>query len=128
MLSLILNNYRRSFLKRKFINNYKKNVNGTPTNIDKLINCFERKIKGIEIFNDSTKKLYFEGLNKIYSDYYDEMKFNKISKKELYFIYLSENYKVTGRGKNKHNNRLELMTFEQFKKSGYCNKFKKNKK
>ena len=66
-----LNNYRRAFLKRQNINQYKRQKKGTPKVISNLINAFDRKINNVPIFTDKLKKEYFNGINKIFANYYD---------------------------------------------------------
>ena len=80
-----LDNYRRSFIKRKNINCWKKNITGTPIIIDKLFNSFDRKIKGIPLFSEDVKIEYFKGLNAIFEKYYNEMKYNNLSRKDCYY-------------------------------------------
>ena len=96
-----LHNYRCSFLKRKNINGWKSNIDGTPVIIDKLLNSFNRKIKGIPMFTDDVKREYFEGLRKIFEKYYDELKFNNLSRKDAYYKYCGENFKTSGNGRTK---------------------------
>jgi len=124
LLCYELNNYRSSFLKRKNINRWKRNINGTPEIVDKLLNSFNRKIKGIPMFTDEVKREYFEGLSKIFANYYDELKFNNLSRKDAYYIYLASNFKTTGKGRSKKNNLEELMSFKQFIKAGLCNNYR----
>lgn len=119
-----LHNYRRTFLKRKNINCWKKNINGTPVIIDKLLNSFNRKIKGIPLFTDDVKSEYFEGLRKIFANHYDELKFNNLSRKDAYYNYLASNFITTGRGRSKKNNLNELMTFKEFIAAGICNNYR----
>lgn len=119
-----LHNYRRAFLKRKNINRWKRNINGTPETVDKLLNSFNRKIKGIPMFTDEVKREYFEGLSKIFANYYDELKFNNISRKDAYYTYLASNFKTTGRGHSFKNNLNELMTFKEFIAAGICNNYR----
>ena len=123
-LRLWLSDYRRKFLKRKNINRWKPNVNGTPIIIDKLLNSFDRKIKGIPLFTDEVKREYFEGLRKIFENYYDEQKFNNPSRKDAYMNYLAINFKTTGYRRAKENNLNELMTFKEFVATGLCNKYR----
>jgi len=124
LLCYELNNYRRSFLKRKNINRWKRNINGTPEIVDKLLNSFNRKIKGIPMFTDEVKREYFEGLSKIFANYYDELKFNNLSRKDAYYTYLASNFKTTGRGRSLKNNLNELMTFKEFISAGICNNYR----
>jgi len=124
LLSYELHNYRRAFLKRKNINRWKRNINGTPEIVDKLLNSFNRKIKGIPMFTDEVKREYFEGLSKIFANYYDELKFNNLSRKDAYYTYLASNFKTTGRGRSLTNNLNELMTFKEFIAAGICNKYR----
>ena len=119
-----LNNYRSSFLKRKNINGWKRNINGTPEIVDKLLNSFNRKIKGIPMFTDEVKREYFEGLSKIFANYYDELKFNNLSRKDAYYKYLASNFKTTGRGRSLTNNLNELMTFKEFIAAGIYNNYR----
>jgi len=119
-----LNNYRRSFLKRKNINSWRKNITGTPIIIDKLLNSFDRKIKGIPLFPEDVKIEYFKGLNDIFEKYYNEMKYNNLSRKDCYYRYLAEHFKTTGKGRGLKNNLAELMSFKQFIKAGLCNAYR----
>lgn len=70
-LRISLDKYRKWFLKRKNINGYKKLPKNTPTKIDKLINCFDRKINNEPIFTEDVKKEYFEGISIIYNKFYE---------------------------------------------------------
>ena len=119
-----LHNYRRAFLKRKNINGWKRNINGTPEIVDKLLNSFDRKIKGIPLFTDDVKREYFEGLSKIFANHYDELKFNNLSRKDAYHKYIASNFKTTGRGRHLKNNLNELMTFKEFIAAGICNNYR----
>ena len=119
-----LHNYRRAFLKRKNINGWKRNINGTPEIVDKLLNSFDRKIKVIPLFTDDVKREYFEGLSKIFANHYDELKFNNLSRKDAYNIYRASNFKTTGRGRHSKNNLNELMTFKEFIAAGICNNYR----
>lgn len=119
-----LHEYRRNFLKRKNINGWKPNIDGTPVIIDKLLNSFNRKIKGIPMFTDEVKREYFEGLRKIFEIYYDELKFNKKSRKDAYYTYLAHHFRTTGRGRYKKNNLNELMSFKEFIAAGICNDYR----
>lgn len=124
LLHYELQEYRRNFLKRKNINGWKPNIDGTPVIVDKLLNSFNRKIKGIPMFTDEVKREYFEGLSKIFANYYDELKFNNLSRKDAYIAYLARHYKATGRGRYIKNNRNELMTFKEFIAAGICNNYR----
>jgi len=119
-----LNNYRSSFLKRKNINRWKRNINGTPEIVDKLLNSFNRKIKGIPMFTDEVKREYFEGLRKIFENYYDELKFNNLSRQDAYYTYLARHFRATGRGRYVKNNLNELMSFKEFIAAGICNDYR----
>jgi hypothetical protein len=66
-----LQNYRRAFLKRQNINQYKRQKKGTPKVISNLINAFDRKINNVPIFTDELKKEYLKGINTIFENYYD---------------------------------------------------------
>ena len=98
--------------------------NRIPRIIDKLLNSFDRKIKGIPLFTADIKKEYFEGLNKIFEKYYDELKFNNLSRKDAYYKYCAENFKTSGKGRAKKNNLNELMTFKQFVSAGLSNNYR----
>ena len=124
LLSYDLHYYRRTFLKRKNINCWKPNIDGTPVIIDKLLNSFNRKIKGIPLFTDDVKREYFEGLRKVFENHYDELKFNNISRKDAYYKYLAINFRTTGRGRYLKNNLNELMTFKEFIAAGICNDYR----
>ena len=105
-----LDDYRRSFLKRKNINGWRKNITGTPIIIDKVLNSFDRKIKGIPLFPEDVKIEYFKGLNDIFEKYYNEMKYNNIIQElDCYYNYLAEHFKSTGKGRGLKNNLAELM-------------------
>lgn len=120
LLVIDLNNYRESFLKRKNINRYSKQLKGTPIIIDKLINSFDRKIKGIPIFTNEVKREYFIGLNKIFTSFYEENSLPKLSKKDAYIRYLATNYDIYGKTKYKS---LSL-SFAEFKKHGMSNNYR----
>ena len=124
LLHYELSDYRRSFLKRKNINHWKKNIDGTPESLDKLLNSFNRKIKSIPLFTDDVKVQYFEGLNKIFEKHYEELKFNNASRKDAYYKYCGQNFKTTGNGRAKKNNLNELMTFKQFVSAGLSNNYR----
>jgi hypothetical protein len=66
-----LHAYRRHFLKRKNINQYKRQKKGTHKVISNLINAFDRKINKVPIFTDEIKKEYLKGINTIFANYYD---------------------------------------------------------
>ena len=66
-----LTSYRRAFLKRQNINQYKRQKKGTPKVISNLINDFYRNINNVQIFTDKLKKEYLKGINTIYDNYYD---------------------------------------------------------
>ena len=93
--------YRKRFLKRKNINRYKNQPKNTPIIIDRLINSFDRKIKGVPIFTNEIKEQYLKGLQDIFNVYYDESFEPKISRKESYYKYLSETYCLYGKKKYK---------------------------
>lgn len=116
--------YRKSFLKRKNINGYKKLPNGTPIIIDKLINSFDRKIKSKKLFKDDVKIEYLKGVQLFFNSYYEAMSYPKESKKDSHSNYIVANFRVKGRGRQRKNNMDELMTFKEFKKSGLVNKFR----
>ena len=99
-LQISLDKYRKWFLKRKNINGYKKLPKGTPQKIDRLINCFDRKIENKQIFNADVKKEYFEGISIIYNKFYELSFDNRLSwkekeiqrKAEHYILYGNHNY------------------------------------
>ena len=124
LLCYDLNDYRRSFLKRKNINGWRKNINGTPIIIDKLLNSFDRKIKGLPLFSEDVKIEYFKGLNDIFEKHYNEMKYKNISRKDCYYKYIAVHFKTTGKGRSTKNNLEELMSFKQFIKAGLCNNYR----
>jgi hypothetical protein len=109
--------YRKSFLKRKNVSNYKKSKKNTPVVIDKLFNSFDRKIKGISIFTDEVKKEYFKGLKCIFESYYNETFEPKNSRRYAYTNYLAENYIIFGKN-------YKSKTYKEFIKSGLANKYK----
>ena len=117
ILALDLSNYRKSFLKRKNINRYSKQIKGTPIVIDKLINSFDRKIKGIPIFSNDTKQEYFKGLNKIFSLFYYENRLPKPSKKDAYINYLAESYCLYGKN-------YKSMSYKEFVSRGMSNNYR----
>lgn len=110
--------YREDFLKRKNINGYKKTSKNTPLLLDKIINKFDRQIKGIPIFLPDVKKEYLTGLERIFGYYYIERIQPKASRKEAYISYLAENYIKYGR-KYKGGK-----TFKEFISSGLSNKYR----
>ena len=117
ILTIDLINYRKSFLKKKNINRYSKQIKGTPIVIDKLINSFDRKIKGISIFSNDIKSEYFIGLNKIFSSFYDEDRLPKPSKKDAYINYLAENYCLYGK-------KYKSISYYEFVKRGMSNNYR----
>lgn len=117
LLAIELNEYRKSFLKRKNINRYSKQLKGTPIIIDKLINSFDRKIKGIPIFTNEVKREYFIGLNKIFTSFYEENSLPKPSKKDAYINYLATNYCIYGK-------KYDSLSFAEFKKRGMSNNYR----
>lgn len=119
-LAGILHEYRKNFLKRKNISGYKKSPNGTPILIDKIINQFDRKIKGRLIFTDDVKKEYFKGIQSIINEFFDETFQPKISRKDAYIKYMADNYCKFG--KNKYLSFTK--SFQDFVKSGMANKYK----
>lgn len=106
--------YRKDFLKRKNINKYKKVGKGTPVVIDKLLNSFDRKIKGIEIFTEDVKKQYFDGLNEIFDAYYWDTFQPNIPKCYHYSDYIADMYFVYGKKNYKDN----CLSFKEFVRSG----------
>jgi len=117
ILAIDLMNYRKSFLKRKNINRYTKQKKGTPIIIDKLINTFDRKIKGISIFTNDIKKEYTKGLNIIFAKFYEENRLPKPSKRDAYINYLAENYILYGKG-------YKSISFDEFVKRGLSNNYR----
>lgn len=117
-ISEALRTHRHIYLKRKNINKYKKSNNGTPVMLDKLFNSFDRKIKGIEIFNKDVKYQYFKELNDIFNFYYEESFKPKISKREAYIHYKATNYLVF----KKHGYSI---SYKEFVKSGMAANYKK---
>ena len=117
ILAIDLMNYRKSFLKRKNINRYTKQKKGTPIIIDKLINSFDRKIKGINIFTNDIKKEYIKGLNIIFAKFYEENRLPKPSKRDAYINYLAENYILYGKG-------YKSISFDEFVKRGLSNNYR----
>ena len=116
--------YRRAFLKRKNIQGYKKLNKYTPKRLDKLVNAFDRKIKKKPIFSEKVKEQYFLGLEKIFTQYYETLNQNRLSKKDAYINYLATNFKISGRGRSLKNNLNKLMTYSEFIKSGLCNSYR----
>lgn len=116
-LVISLNQYRQWFLKRKNINGYKKCKKGTPEDLDKLFNAFDRKISGLNLFTNQVAIEYFEGLSIIHSHYYGLSNENRPSRRDAY-----RNFKLT------HENVLgELWrppSFQEFINSGRANKFR----
>ena len=106
-----LHQYRKNFLKRKNINCYKKTHKETPILLDKLINKFDRKIKGLPIFTDEVKYEYFKGLQNIFNLYYDETFNPKLSRRCAYYNYLAENYCLYGKN-------YKSKSFKEFVSSG----------
>jgi hypothetical protein len=96
---------------------YKKINKNTPIVLDKLLNAFDRKIKGLPIFADDIKKEYFNGLRDIFSLYYAESFEPKKSKKYCYNEYLSDNYCIYGKIHT-------TKTFNEFVKCGLVNKYR----
>lgn len=118
--------YRKKFLKRKNINRYKKMGKGTPVVIDKLLNSFDRKIKGISIFTEDIKKQYFDGLNEIFDAYYWDTFQPNFPKSFHYNDYLSDMYCLYGVNSYKPYS----LTFKEFVRTGKLAYYKKkfNKK
>ena len=108
--------YRKSFLKRKNINQYRRQKKGTPKLISNMINSFDRKINNVPIFTDEIKKEYLKGINIIFKNYYI-MKDLYLSRKDYYKIYVAEHYCMY---KN-----LKCITFQEFKLQGYYKRYKK---
>lgn len=117
LLAIDLMNYRKSFLKRKNINRYSKQVKGTPIIIEKLINSFDRKIKGISIFSNEVKQEYFIGLREIFATFYEENRLPNPSKKDAYINYLAENYCLYGK-------KYKSISFNEFVKRGLSNNYR----
>jgi hypothetical protein len=113
--------YRKDFLKRKNINRYKKSNKGTPVVLDKLLNSFDRKIKGVPIFNDEVKKEYFEGLQNIFNNYYEDTFQPRITKRQYYSSYLAIMYDIYG----VKNYKEKSLTLKEFISTGELAKFKK---
>jgi hypothetical protein len=123
-LKLAISKHRQNYLKRKNVNNWKTNGINTPDSLDKLLNCFDRKIKGFKIFTPEVKNQYLKELNVLFSDYYLSTFEPKYSKIDSYNNYLAVNIKYSGKGRSKKNNLNELLTFKEFIKSGLKNKYK----
>lgn len=120
MLRYNLDNYRRRFLKRKNINGHISHKKGTPEIISKLLNAFDRKIKGISIFNDNVKAKYFAGLQEIFTEHYISANINRKSRKEAYISYWAEQHIKHGRKQiNEH-----VKTFKEFVKAGMANDYR----
>ena len=120
-LSYELYTYRINFLSKiKNINRYKKTSIGTPYKVDRIINCFDRKIKNIPIFTDEVRLKYLNGINNIYTEYYQSTYENKTSKKMAYLQYQTDIY-----FKYNKKMKIEVLNFKEFKKSGLVNKYKK---
>jgi hypothetical protein len=113
--------YRKNFLKRKNINKYKKVSKGTPLVIDKLLNCFDRKIKGIEIFTEDVKRQYFEGLEVYFDAYYWDTFQPRFSKTYHYNAYIIDMMSVYGY----YNYKNYALTFKEFVRSGMLAYYKK---
>jgi len=90
LLVYALQEYRKRFLKRKNVSNYKKNRGNVL--IDKLLNAFDRKIKGIDIFTIDVKTEYFKGLKNIYNEFYNSTYENRPSKNDERINKLAEEY------------------------------------
>ena len=95
MLRLVLDTYRRDYLSvLKHKNGYKKGVfNGTPEFLKRQFAAFDRKIKGIPLFNDEVKMDYLKGVELIWQEYYE----NQSVKQGL-----SKSYKKTARLANEY--------------------------
>ncbi len=121
MLDFNVRTYRQSFIKRKNINRYKKTSKGTPIIIDKLLNSFDRKIKGQPIFTDDIRAEYLKGLECIFNLYYKETSKPKPTKKHYYTSYLADMYIVFG----SKCYREKSLPFKEFVSTGMLAHYKK---
>ena len=112
-----LRDYRKSFLKRKNINQYRIQKKGTPKVISNLINAFDRKINNLPIFTDEIKKEYLKGINTIFANFYS-MKDEYLSRKQFFNKYAAEMY-------YKHRSYKLTLSFKEFKSQGYYKRFYK---
>jgi hypothetical protein len=122
-----LHEYRKDFLsKRKNVNKYKKQPNGTPKIIDKMINAFDRKIKGVPILKDEVKKIYMEGIESIFDDFYNSLIDDNTSKQYYYRMYQADMYCNLNPPFTKAKNRKEpkYLSFREFKMAGLVKKYK----
>jgi hypothetical protein len=92
ILAMYLREHRKKFLLRKNINDYKSYKKDTPLKLQKILNSFDRKINNKFIFNDEIKKQYYNILNDFFEIYYNNIRFNRLSKKECYIQYQAEQY------------------------------------
>jgi len=106
-----LRNYRRKFLKRQNINKWKSYGKDTPFEVSQILNCFDRKIKNLPIFNESVRDEYFKGLQEIFNGYYESMLDNQPSKKDFYIKWKADCYVIKGYGA------ITNMSFKDWKKS-----------
>jgi hypothetical protein len=81
-LSMYLNQYRKFYLQRKNIQNY-KSYSGSRK-VSRVFNSFERMIYGISIFSDELKNDYISGINHIFAEFYSGTYENKYGKRERY--------------------------------------------
>jgi hypothetical protein len=126
-LGSILHHYRKNWLQRKNINGYKKSPKGTPLLLDKIINQFDRKIKGRSIFTDDVKSEYYKGIQEIMNEFYDNTFDPKPSRKDAYMEYAYEeydNWKKQQRRYSKKPPPPPTKSFKEFVKSGLANKYK----
>lgn len=118
-----LKRYREKFLKAKVRKQGYTNSGvqkGTPELLEKWIIALDRKVKHKSIFNKKVKKQYFEGINKIWAEYYDELsKEQKPSKFDKKINKMAEEHlaKIQRKLHEKHINKLARERQENFNKS-----------
>ena len=117
ILEVQLHEYRIRFLMRKNVNGYKKTNKNTPIIIDKLINSFDRKIKGLPIFTHKVKEEYFKGIKEIFNNHYDDTFCPKLSRKRCYIKYQADQYCIYGKN-------YKSKTYKEFINAGMANKYR----
>jgi hypothetical protein len=98
-ISYSLKEYRKRYLSNKVCKNIIfKAPKHTPIIIEKIINCFERKIKNKTLLKDVFLEDYKVGINEIWKQYHDfYCKHQRKSKKEKRIDMLASEYILKNR-------------------------------
>lgn len=133
-ISFSLKEFRLNFLKPSKINHYKTTSKDTPRELDRLINQFDRKIKGLPILNEKMKLEYLKKIESFKIKLIGEKFF--CSKIDAFISF--RHFVIFGlrspikRGKRKIRiidgyEFIETYSYKEFKSSGMVSLFKYNR-